>query len=238
MSPPAAGETPRIVCKVGGSLLDGGWAPGIVEVLRRASPGLGVLAVSGGGRAADRIRARHRRGQLGLSEAHWAAIRVLDVTALRLAGGCGARLPVTTTLRLPARPGASDSGGHARRTPDPGPAGRLAVLAPSPLLRRHDPLPHGWDVTSDSIAAWAAVRCGASDLVLLKARGDPSPSPAGGPGNALSAPRAARRGWVDRHLPAVLADATCGAWIVNGRYPGRLLDFLTGDASAATALLT
>lgn len=220
MSRPGPGAAPRIVCKVGGSLLDGGWAPGLVDVLCRTAPGLGILAVTGGGRAADRVRARHGRGELDLSEAHWAAIRVLDVTALRLAGGCGSRLPVTTTLRLPVRA-----------------AGRLAVLAPSSLLRGQDPLPHGWHVTSDSVAAWAAARSGASDLVLLKARGDRSSSATDRPGPSVSADRAARRGWVDGHLPSVLADAACRAWIVNGRHPGRLLDFLTGDASAATALV-
>lgn len=231
MSPATAGARPRIVCKVGGSLLDTGWAPGVVDILRRTAPGLGILAVSGGGRAADRVRARHRSGELGLSEAHWAAIRTLDVTALRLAGGCGSRLPVTAALRLPVEPSPPGAGSS------PGPAGRLAVLAPSPLLQAEDPLPHGWHVTSDSIAAWAAARSGASDLVLLKARGDRSSPSAVGDGGPLSAARAARRGWVDGHLPALLADAACRAWIVNGRHPGRLLDFLTGDASAATALV-
>jgi aspartokinase-like uncharacterized kinase len=42
------------------------------------------------------------------------------------------------------------------------------VLAPSRWLRDADPLPHSWDVTSDSIAAWIAGEIGARELVLVK----------------------------------------------------------------------
>ena len=44
----------------------------------------------------------------------------------------------------------------------------IPVLAPSRWLRESDPLPHSWDVTSDSIAAWVAGRLGARRLVLVK----------------------------------------------------------------------
>src|SRR5438067_837344 len=47
-------------------------------------------------------------------------------------------------------------------------AGRLPVLAPYRWLRADDPLPHSWDVTSDSIAAWFAGALGARRIVLIK----------------------------------------------------------------------
>jgi aspartokinase-like uncharacterized kinase len=50
-------------------------------------------------------------------------------------------------------------------------AGRVPVLAPSRWLRAADPLPHSWDVTSDSIAAWIAGVLGARQLVLVKPPG-------------------------------------------------------------------
>lgn len=50
-------------------------------------------------------------------------------------------------------------------------AGRVPVLAPSKWLREADPLPHSWDVTSDSIAAWVAGQVGAHRLVLVKPPG-------------------------------------------------------------------
>jgi dihydroneopterin aldolase len=50
-------------------------------------------------------------------------------------------------------------------------AGLLPVLAPTAWLRLADPpsLPHSWDVTSDSVAAWVAGQLGARRLVLAKA---------------------------------------------------------------------
>ena len=39
---------------------------------------------------------------------------------------------------------------------------------PASWLRRVDPLPHSWNVTSDSIAAWVAGAVGAKDLLLIK----------------------------------------------------------------------
>jgi aspartokinase-like uncharacterized kinase len=50
-------------------------------------------------------------------------------------------------------------------------ARRVPVLAPSRWLRSADPLPHSWDVTSDSIAAWVAGQVCARLLVLVKPAG-------------------------------------------------------------------
>jgi aspartokinase-like uncharacterized kinase len=46
--------------------------------------------------------------------------------------------------------------------------GLPVVLAPSRWIRAADPLPHSWDVTSDSIAAFIAGALGAEHLVLIK----------------------------------------------------------------------
>ena len=42
------------------------------------------------------------------------------------------------------------------------------MLAPYRWLRAADPLPHSWEVTSDSIAAWLAGQLHARRVVLLK----------------------------------------------------------------------
>ena len=44
-------------------------------------------------------------------------------------------------------------------------------MAPSRWLRQADPLPHSWEVTSDTIAAWVAAQAGASTLTLVKPPG-------------------------------------------------------------------
>jgi aspartokinase-like uncharacterized kinase len=51
----------------------------------------------------------------------------------------------------------------------------VPVLAPYRWIREADPLPHSWDVTSDSISAWVAAQVGASRLVLVKPPGASGP---------------------------------------------------------------
>ena len=51
----------------------------------------------------------------------------------------------------------------------------IAVLLPSRWLRAADVLPHSWDVTSDSIAAFVAGALDAARLVLLKPTSSPAP---------------------------------------------------------------
>lgn len=46
--------------------------------------------------------------------------------------------------------------------------GAIPILAPSRWLRAADELPHSWDVTSDSLAAYLATLLGAEDLILVK----------------------------------------------------------------------
>ena len=58
------------------------------------------------------------------------------------------------------------------------------------------PLPHSWDVTSDSIAARLAVLAGADELVLLKS---------GLPAGSLTLAQAAETGYVDRYFPVAAA---------------------------------
>jgi 5-(aminomethyl)-3-furanmethanol phosphate kinase len=114
-----------------------------------------VLLVPGGGPFADTVRDIDR--QVGLSDdaAHWMAILAMDQYAHLIAS----RLPSGEVV---CGPDEIESALKRRRTP---------VLAPFQWLRDVDPLPHSWDVTSDSIAAWVAGQVGAERLVLVKPAG-------------------------------------------------------------------
>jgi probable H4MPT-linked C1 transfer pathway protein len=111
-----------------------------------------LLVVPGGGPFADAVRQVDRRLRLSDDAAHWMAVLAMDqyaqLVAARLTGG----LLVTEAEEIGAAT-------HA---------GFVPVLAPSRWLREADPLPHTWDVTSDSIAAWVAGAVGARRLVLIK----------------------------------------------------------------------
>ena len=116
-----------------------------VAALGRREP---VVVVPGGGPLADAVRELDRRIGLSPDAAHWMAMLAMDqyahLLAERIAGA-----------RLVEEPGAI----AAAIAP-----GEVAVLAPSRWMRAADVLPHGWDATSDSIAAFVA---GALDAVRL-----------------------------------------------------------------------
>jgi|SRR5688572_7207884 len=149
---------PRLsfIIKVGGGLLA---SVGDLDHALTAVAALGqrhhTLIVPGGGPFADEVR--RVDAALGLSDdaAHWMAVLAMDQYAHLLA----ARVPggVVVNTALDAR---TQSG-----------LGRVPVIAPSRWLQDSDPLPHTWDITSDSIAAWIAAQAGAEALVLIKPRG-------------------------------------------------------------------
>jgi aspartokinase-like uncharacterized kinase len=119
-----------IVVKVGGSLFDHpGLGPGLDHYLDPLLRAGSVWLVPGGGRFTDTVRDYDRVQRLGEEAAHWLALRSLSVSALFLAS-------------LVARD-------------------RLTILDCHDFARADDgrpgSLPHSWRVTSDSVAARAAV---------------------------------------------------------------------------------
>ena len=145
-----------LVVKVGGGLLQH------VEHLDRVLAAISdvartttVVVVPGGGAFADVVRDVDARFGLGDDAAHWMAILGMDQYAHLLASRLNPGVVVATTEEIRA----------AQRT------GRIPVLAPSRWLMSIDPLPHTWDVTSDSIAAWIAAQLRAAELLLVKPPG-------------------------------------------------------------------
>jgi aspartokinase-like uncharacterized kinase len=109
----------------------------ILVVLRNRS--CPCLIIPGGGRFAEMIRRTGIEGE----HAHWMAIAAMEQFGWLIASrgvACG------SVLHRPEE---------------------LEVFLPYIPLRELDPLPHTWDVTSDTIAAWVAYLLGL-DLILLK----------------------------------------------------------------------
>ncbi len=106
-----------------------------------------ALIVPGGGPFADAVRAVDAQYHIGDDAAHWAAVLAMDQFAYALAALAHARVITDPTEGVP---------------------GELSILAPYQWLRQTDPLPHSWDVTSDSIAAWVAHAIGVKRLLLVK----------------------------------------------------------------------
>jgi aspartokinase-like uncharacterized kinase len=111
--------------------------------------------------------------------------------------------------------------------------GRLNVLLPSAWLRRSDPLPHSWDVTSDSIAAWVARTLRVRRLLLVKHE-DGFIAPLHGPGCLAPHERqlilGAFRGAVDPYFARAL-DPAIGCWLARGHLPHRIARLIEAEAA-------
>jgi aspartokinase-like uncharacterized kinase len=173
----------------------------ITAVLRESRRPL--LVVPGGGPFARMVRGM----QLPDDPAHWMAILAMDQFGWYLAAG---GLPVTHALAVP-----------------PG----VEILLPYRVMRDRDPLPHTWDVTSDTIAAWVASEL-ALDLLLLKSVDGITRD--GALVSRVTEPFPCTE--VDPCLiPFSLAHGV-RTTVLNGRAGGRARDFLAGRAVPGTVI--
>jgi 5-(aminomethyl)-3-furanmethanol phosphate kinase len=141
------------VIKVGGALLSQPEALArVLSALELLSREHSLLVIPGGGPFADAVRSVHEAHTLTPDDAHWMAILGMDQYAILLASR------IRNAKLVHHRDEIAHAGGR----------GGVRVLAPYQWLREADPLPHSWDVTSDSIAAWVAAEIGARRLILIK----------------------------------------------------------------------
>jgi aspartokinase-like uncharacterized kinase len=148
--------SPLCVIKIGGGLIA---VPGALDQVCAAVAAVSrdhrLLVVPGGGPFADGVRDLQARLRVSNDAAHWMALLAMDqygyVLAERIAG--------CVLVDEPGAVAAAVKLGHA------------GVLAPSRWMRSADVLPHTWDVTSDSVAAFVAGALEAARLVLVKPTG-------------------------------------------------------------------
>lgn len=177
-----------VVVKVGGSLLTlpdlAARLEGLLESIV-GDAGVCPLFVCGGGAAADLVREWSGLHALGTEESHWMALRAMMLNEALLVD------------LLPNATGASTAAGMQAAWA----AGQIPILCAFAFLREAEPstsleLPHTWDATSDSVAAWVAVHFQADELILVKSTDLPA---------ACDAAEAARQGLVDaafgRYVP-------------------------------------
>jgi 5-(aminomethyl)-3-furanmethanol phosphate kinase len=124
----------------------------VAQTIGRAAARTRLVVIPGGGPFADAVRTFDTTHGLSPSAAHWMAILAMDQYAFAL------------TDLIPGGLLVEDSAGVQSALA----RGSIPVLAPSRWLRAADELPHTWDVTSDSLAAYLATLLGADEIVLVK----------------------------------------------------------------------
>lgn len=183
---------PWVAYKVGGSLLE---LPDLAERLRsvwQSRPDAVPMLVVGGGGAADVVRGWDQTFQLGPEVAHWLAIDALDLTASLLAR-------LMPELRLVRSRQQLELAIESRQ-----PALLCVACFMKWLETRPERLPHGWHVTSDSIAAAVGVAWQARELVLLKSCEI---------GEARDLDGLARRGLVDPYFSTAAQGLDAVTWV-------------------------
>jgi 5-(aminomethyl)-3-furanmethanol phosphate kinase len=192
---------PLRIVKVGGSLLDWPDLPMTLGQWLAAQPPADNVLLAGGGALADVIRQADATHRLGEPTAHQLCVELLGVTARLLHSLLADRAALTTFAELLETR-------RAHRLP------RCLVLDPCEFLTHQEPaaagnpLPHTWDVTSDSIAARIAEVLAADELVLLKSREPPQDS-------SLAA--LAADDYVDRYFPVAASGFRGKVRMVNLR---------------------
>jgi aspartokinase-like uncharacterized kinase len=190
-----------IVVKLGGSLMHR--AKELVKEIIDYSNSSGdrILIVPGGSVFADTVR------KVNASEesSHWMAVLAMEQYGYYLGDGTGVKL--TGDLNMDTK---------------------VCILLPYALMKKKDELPHTWDVTSDTIAAWVALQftarfIKATDVDGVYINGTLKKE-------LLASELTGIETCVDRELPHFLMKNKMNCEIVNGNCPGRLSTALKSNA--------
>ncbi|MHB1085145.1 MAG: amino acid kinase family protein [Thiobacillus sp.] len=138
------------VVKLGGSLHR---APELADCLKAiVHAGEGVVVVPGGGPFADTIRTVQAQSGISDATAHHMAMLAMEQYGLMLCELEPNLVPVDSMEKIAT----ALSQGH---TP---------IWQPVEMCRNAEDIPKDWSVTSDSLAAWLAIKLAAESLILIK----------------------------------------------------------------------
>ena len=129
--------------------------------------------------------------------------------------------------------GAARRAGRREIARDPGGEASCRARALYAGSRPRDPLPHGWHVTSDSIAAWVAARLCAPRLVPAQGRCELARRARRAAGcGAATGPRL--KEIVDEYFEKAL-EPGLRCWAVSGRHPRQLAELLRDEQGRPAA---
>jgi aspartokinase-like uncharacterized kinase len=215
------------VIKIGGSLSY--HEAGLADVCREISrlcERHSLLIVPGGAEFANQVRNAYKRYNLGETETHYMALLAMDQYGYVLSKLIDDSLAI------------ADLHSACRRAE----SGRAAVFLPSAMVIREDPLPHSWRVTSDTIAAWVALKSSCRRVILLKdvdgvlsVENNKRLLP--GLLTEMTVKQMSEHaGCVDEYLAHFLASVRVETWVINGLHPERLSQLLDTNHTLGTRI--
>lgn len=219
------------VIKVGGSLAEN---PDVLKALGaelcRIACNYQITVVPGGGKFADVVRELDERYGLAPEFSHRMAILAMDQFGLFLS-----QIIPKTCLCASIEEAKILSK-----------QGKVALFLPSKLLFESDPFEPSWDVTSDSITAYIAAKLQAQKVIFATDvdgifNENPKLFAKAKLQKVVSADELLRYGGrtsVDKFLPNLLLETKLDAYVVNGAYPQRITDLLSGQQTICTHIIT
>ncbi|MBE8538686.1 uridylate kinase [Geoglobus acetivorans] len=194
-----------IVVKLGGSVSE--TAGRIIWELKNS--GKNILIVPGGWIFADMVRKLETDDE----SAHWMAIAGMNVYGYYLSRYAEVIEPENFDFDVRG----------------------VRILLPYILLRKHDDLPHSWEVTSDSIAVWVAEKIGAEDIV--KVTDVDGVYMDGRLVESIAASELSRETCVDSYSPKLLREYGRDMFICNGLVEGRVKDYIMKGEAKGTRII-
>ena len=206
------------VVKIGGSLF-----PESSIKLAKKLVGKDVLIICGGGHLANQIRAYHNEVNLSPTAGHQTAILCMDILGMLLAD------KVSNSVAVKSLEDAENAIKN----------GKLPILLPSMLLSDLDPLEHSWRVTSDSISLYISHLLKAKLLIATDVDGIYTNCPSEDGAQfikEISAKKLLNFGEtsLDESFAELLLEYKTSSYVVNGKYPERVLSLLEGHSSINT----
>lgn len=204
------------VVKIGGSLFPE-YIDDLCHVFEKVDEK--IVLINGGGELANKIREYDTKYSYGSDANHWSAIKCMDTLAILIATHSD-KIKTITSIDEIAQVHLED---------------KIPLLMTYNILNQIDPLPHSWNVTSDSISAWLAGEINASKLLIL--------TDINGiyDGNFYSKKEGLikqispnellffNETCVDKCLPTILLKNKVDCFIINGKKPQLVYKFLKND---------
>jgi 5-(aminomethyl)-3-furanmethanol phosphate kinase len=217
------------VIKVGGSLAEN---PKTLKKLgaelQKIAKKHHIFVVPGGGIFADAVRTIYKKLSLPDAISHKMAIIAMDQYGIVLSQF----IPNSLTCYSLA-----ECKEIAKKNQTP-------IIFPSKILSKDDPFAPSWDVTSDSIAAYIAVKLNTSNAIFVtNVDGVYAEDPRTHPGTRLLKTisigellKFRKKTSVDKYLPKFLTGKNLTCYVVNGTCPERIEEILTDHEGTWTKI--
>ena len=203
------------VIKIGGSLFPKD-AISLVEKLENTK----TLLIIGGGEFANLIRKYDK--EIGFSQdiTHESAINAMDINSKLL----NDKFTFTETVKTIE---------EAKKVSN---NGKIPIFLSSEFLNKKDPFEHSWKVTSDSIAAYISNLLNAKLLIATNVNGIYTRQPKIEGAKFINEIDAKKllsfnETSIDLMLPSILLKNESNCYVVNGKFPERVLSIITNQGN-------